>query len=91
MHVVKWQVSGETVTFIGDMELSLITVCTEQYCHLRGKVPKAVRLLDCKLDFRLSSRSRLELRSSGLLPNTLEECSSHLDSICLFASGYQQH
>jgi len=34
MHVVNWKVSGETVTFIGDMELGIITMCTEQYCHL---------------------------------------------------------
>jgi hypothetical protein len=81
MQVVKWKVSGETVTFTGDMVLSTITVCTEQYCHLRRKVPKAVRLLDSKRDFRLLSRSRLELRSSGLLHSTLEELSSYLDSI----------
>jgi hypothetical protein len=37
MHVVKWEVSGETVTFIGDMELGIITMCSEQCCHLRGR------------------------------------------------------
>ena len=58
MHVVKWKVSRETVTFIGDMELGKITMCTEQYCRLRGKVPQAVKLLHSKRDFRFSPRSR---------------------------------
>jgi hypothetical protein len=37
---------------MGDMELSILTMCTERYYHLRGKVPKAVRLLDSKRYFR---------------------------------------
>jgi hypothetical protein len=31
MYIVKWKISGDTATFIGDMELGRITMYTEQY------------------------------------------------------------